>query len=85
MGRRDQNGTWMQWSELTAKSEYRGLWVALDDVRYDTVTAKPVEGYLVDADADLAALCARLQDSDHASCSVLFCQSEANTAVRRAG
>jgi len=59
---------------------YRGRWVALDNCRYDARTAKPVEGTIVDADEDLAELCARIRESENRRCAILFCnESEEET------
>ena len=55
---------------------YRGRWVALDDCRYDTRTAQPVEGSVVDSDEDLVALCNRMQESELSHCAILFCSEE---------
>jgi hypothetical protein len=47
--------------------------VALDECKYDPRTAQPAEGTVVDADEDLAALCARMQASDSRHLAILFC------------
>jgi hypothetical protein len=77
---KDRN-THVMWEDLCRDDDYRGRWVALDDVRYENGT--PVEGNLVDVDADLAALCARVQGADHTSCAILFCD-DAGSGIRRA-
>ena len=41
---------------------------------YDPRTAQPTEGTVVDADEDLVALCARMQDSDSQHCAILYCE-----------
>ena len=66
-------GSRLTWPQIKQKSEYRGLWVALDECRYDAKTAEPVEGSVVDADEDLVALCSRMQDSDSKHCAILYC------------
>ena len=66
----------MLWSEMVRSERYRGRWVALDGVRYDPVTAQPVEADVVDVDEDLADLCARMRESDRTSCKILFCEDE---------
>jgi len=71
----------VQWSELCDDNELRGRWVALDAVRYES--GMPVDGMLVDADEDLASLCARVQDADGKSCAILFCDDGAS-GIRRA-
>ena len=52
----------------------------------DARTARPVEGSVVDADEDLAALCSRMQESDNRHCAILFCEEldEPITSSRRA-
>ena len=61
------------WTDLSHSDEYRGLWVALDNCRYDDATGKPLEGDVVDADAELAQLCARMKKKGRGSCAILFC------------
>ena len=56
------------WSQLVASDEYRGRWVALDDVRYDELSRAPLDGCLVDVDDDVAALCARIQMREAGAC-----------------
>jgi hypothetical protein len=76
----------MGWLELCRSDEYRGRWVALDNVRYDPVTSQPIEGEVVDADEDLADLCARMRASDRTACAILHCEDEesfAPVAMRR--
>jgi hypothetical protein len=62
------------------RSEYRGRWVALDNVRYCPSTSKPIEAEVVDADDDLASLCQRMRESDRHACCVLLCD-EGNGAT----
>lgn len=52
---------------------YRGLWVALDNCRYNAKTGKPAEGDVVDADSELSRLCSRIRESGRCSCAILFC------------
>jgi hypothetical protein len=66
-------GSRLTWPQIRSSTEYRGRWVALDECRYDPRTAQPTEGTVVDADEDLVALCARMQDSDNRHCSILYC------------
>jgi hypothetical protein len=68
--------TRMAWRELCQTDEYRGRWVALDNVRYDPVTSQPIEGEVVDADEDLADLCARMRSSDRTACAILYCEDD---------
>ena len=58
---------------------YRGRWVALDDCRYDSRTAQPVEGSVVDSDEDLVALCNRMQEGSLSHCAILFCGEDDET------
>lgn len=64
----------MSWPEICRAEAYRGRWVALGECTYDTKTAKPVEGLVVDVDEDLAELCTRLRAHEGAArCAILFC------------
>lgn len=72
----------VRWSELCRSPEFAGQWVALDAVRYDD--GAPIDGEIVDADGDLAALCARVQSADEHSCAILFCDGS-GSGIRRAG
>jgi hypothetical protein len=67
----------MTWPQLQRSGEFRGLWVALDNCRYDAKTAQPVEGSVVDADEDLAELCSRIRSEDSRHCAIVFCGAEA--------
>ena len=67
-------GSRLTWPQICRSHEYRGRWVALDDCTYDSRTAQPVEGSVVDADEDLVALCSRMQASDNKHLSILFCE-----------
>ncbi len=69
------------WSELCSSEEYRGRWVALDRCRYDGVTAKPIEGTVVDADDDLIALCNRIRDAGSRDCAILFIDAAARAST----
>ncbi len=66
----------MTWSELSRSETYKGLWVALDNCRYDVATRRPVEGDVVDADPELSELCARMRETGRCSCAILFCEHE---------
>ncbi len=66
----------MGWREICRSDEYRGRWVALDNVRYDPMSSLPLEADVVDADEDLADLCARMRASDRTSCAILHCDEE---------
>ena len=63
----------MTWPQIRQSSDYKGRWVALDHCRYDSRTAQPVEGVVVDVDEDLVELCSRIQESDNKHCAILFC------------
>lgn len=65
-----------RWSALRRTEQYRGLWVALDNCRYDHQTRQPSEGDVVDADEDLAELCARMREKGRHSCAIVFCESD---------
>jgi hypothetical protein len=67
-------GNRMTWPQIRQRNEYKGRWVALDDCRYDSRTAQPVEGVVVDVDEDLVELCSRIQESDNKHCAILFCR-----------
>ena len=66
----------MGWREICQSDEYRGRWVALDNVRYDPMTSMPLEADVVDADEDLADLCARMRAADHTACAILHCDED---------
>jgi hypothetical protein len=70
-------GSRLTWPQICRDPEFRGRWVALDECRYDAKTAQPVEGSVVDADEDLVALCARMQQSDNRHCAILYCEDRA--------
>ncbi len=70
-------GSRQTWPQIKQSEEYRGLWVALDDCRYDARTAEPVEGSVVDADEDLVELCSRIQSGDSRYCAIVFCEEAA--------
>lgn len=67
-------GSRISWQALRASEAYQGKWIALDACRYDKATGKPIEGELVDADEDLAALCARLREADRTRCAIVLCE-----------
>jgi hypothetical protein len=82
MGRVDGDGDRVRWADLVKNDEYRGHWVALENVRYDSANRRPLEGTLVDADEDLAALCARIQSKERSGCSIHFCD-DGGSGIRR--
>jgi hypothetical protein len=69
----DRMGSRLTWPQICRSDEFRGRWVALDECKYDPTTAQPAEGTVVDADADLVALCSRMQASDSKHCAILYC------------
>jgi hypothetical protein len=75
--------TRMTWPELCRSQEFKGMWVALDNCRYDKETLQPVEGDVVDTDTELADLCARLRETGQGSCAILFCENEVLVESRR--
>ena len=73
----------MTWPELCRSGRFTGLWVALDNCRYDQATRQPLEGDLVDADEDLAILCGRMREKGRSSCTILYCEDEVLVESRR--
>ena len=71
----------LTWQQAARSGEFKGLWVALDNCRYDQASMQPIEGDVVDSDEDLAVLCGRMRASDRGSCAILFCSEE--VLVRR--
>ena len=63
----------MSWLELVRSGQLKGLWVALDNCRYDQVTHQPIEGDVVDADEELTELCARMREAGRTACAILRC------------
>jgi hypothetical protein len=76
MGSKSRTNARMAWWDLCRLDEYRGRWVALDNVRYDPDTSQPIEGDIVDADEDLADLCSRMRSTDRTACAILHCDAE---------
>jgi hypothetical protein len=68
--------TRMTWPELCGTQELKGLWVALDNCRYDQATLQPIEGDVVDADEELAELCSRMRETGRSSCAILYCDED---------
>ena len=66
----------MTWRELCRSDRYKGLWVAIDNCRYDQTTRQPLEGDVVDADAEFSELCSRMREAGKTSCTILFCESD---------
>ena len=85
MGSKSRSGVRLLWREICRSEQYRGRWVALDNVRYDPVTSQPLEADVVDVDEDLGDLCTRMRESDRTACAILHCEDEgfAPTSFRR--
>jgi hypothetical protein len=69
----------MTWPEMCRSEEYRGRWVALDNIRYEPSSTQPQEADVVDSDEDLGELCSRMREADRTACAILFCQLAAPT------
>ena len=65
----------MTWRELCRSGRYKGLWVAIDNCRYDD-TRQPVEGDVVDSDAEFSELCTRMRETGRTSCTIVFCETD---------
>jgi hypothetical protein len=61
------------WPRICQNKRFQGRWIALDRCRYDENTMQPLEGDVVDADENLAALCSRMREAGRGSCSIHFC------------
>ena len=72
------------WLELCRSAKFAGMWVALDNCRFDQETRQPLEGDVVDADTDLATLCGRMRETGRSNCAILFCDEEVLVEDRRA-
>jgi len=70
----------MTWDQICQDDHLRGRWIAIDDCSFDESTGKATEGLVVDCDDDLAELCARMRESDHTNCSILFADTRASRA-----
>jgi len=66
----------MTWPEFCRSNEFKGRWVAIDNCRYDQSTRQPVEGDVVDSDAELSELCSRMREAGHSACTIVFCERE---------
>jgi hypothetical protein len=67
----------MMWPEMCRSEEYRGRWVALDNILYEPSSTQPQEADVVDSDEDLGELCSRMRAADRTACAILFCQTVA--------
>lgn len=68
--------TRMTWRDICRSEEFVGRWVALDNVRYAQGGSQPAEADVVDADDDLADLCARMREADRTACAILFVEDD---------
>ena len=66
----------MTWPDLCRSNKFRGLWVAIDNCRYDHETRQPIEGDVVDSDRELSSLCARMREAGQGACSIVFCDGD---------
>lgn len=67
----------LTWPEICGSEKFLGRWVALDNMRYAQGSSQPAEADVVDADEDLADLCARMRASDRTACAILFVEEDA--------
>jgi len=75
--------TRLTWPELCRSEHFKGMWVALDNCRYDKATLQPIEGDVVDSDEELAELCRRLREAGRSACAILYCEDEVLVESRR--
>jgi hypothetical protein len=75
----------MTWEQICQSDDLKGRWIAMDDCRFDEATGRATEGFVVDADDDLAELCARMRESRFTNCSILFADERESAAGRRSG
>ena len=68
--------TRMTWPDLSRSDRYKGLWVAIDNCRFDQETRQPVEGDVVDSDSEFSELCARMNETGRTSCTIVFCDRD---------
>jgi hypothetical protein len=73
------SGARLTWPQIRSTQSFQGCWVALDQCRYEDRGGPPVEGTVVDFDADLAALCDRMREADSRHCAILYCEEEPET------
>lgn len=66
----------MTWRELCRSGRYKGLWVAIDNCRYDQATRQPIEGDVVDSDPEFSELCTRMRETGRTSCTIVFCETD---------
>jgi hypothetical protein len=73
----------VSWLDACRSAKFAGMWVALDNCRFDPDTRQPLEGDVVDADADLATLCGRMRETGRSNCAILYCDEEVVVEERR--
>ncbi|MDC3986642.1 hypothetical protein [Polyangium jinanense] len=76
----------MTWLDMCRSDEYRGRWVALDNIDYEDGSSQPQQADVVDSDEDLGELCSRMRESDRTACAILYCEDDsfAPPVARRA-
>jgi len=74
MGSRSRVAARMTWPDMCRSEEYRGRWVALDNILYEPSSTQPHEADVVDSDEDLGELCTRMRESNRTACAILLCQ-----------
>ncbi|WP_437968354.1 hypothetical protein WMF04_03205 [Sorangium sp. So ce260] len=72
----------MTWRDICRSEQFAGRWIALDNVKYVQGGSQPAEADVVDADDDLADLCARMREADRTACAILFVEEEAGVPAR---
>ncbi len=86
MGSKRRAATRMTWRDMRRSEEFRGRWVALDNIDYEDGSSQPQQADVVDSDDDLGELCSRMRESDRTACAILFCEDDsiAPPVARRA-
>ena len=72
----------MTWETIRLDKRYWNRWVALDHCEYGEGGMEPREADVVDSDADLSELCARLTEDDRSRCAIVFCPEAEPSPVR---
>jgi hypothetical protein len=68
----------MTWKEICDNEDLRGRWVAIDGCLFDEKTGSAVSAEVVDADDDLAELCARIRESKWRNCSIMLAEKDSD-------
>jgi hypothetical protein len=74
--------TRMTWPEVCRSDKFKGLWVAIDNCRFDQETRSPIEGDVVDSDPEFSELCARMNETGRKSCTIVFCDCDVYIETR---